>query len=382
MKKMLIVLVLLCVFCLNAHAEFDNRQADWFMNGDFGEVGKESIFGNVFSFRGAGSAGGTGGRVSSQAGEYAGDMYVANCNEWVSLRTKADTSSGRLAKVPLGAKVNDVYFVTDEFASCTYNGTKGYILTQYLSFSRVQNSGYSMYVANCDEWVSLRSRPDTSSARLAKVPLGAKVSNIYYVSDEFVSCTYNGRRGYILAQYLSFDTVQTQYYGYGTSTVMGLDGRTLARENNTIYLLEYSASSRLKDANRTYPASNLFDGNYDNAWADGVSGEGVGETIYAMWTAGGMRNKAYGIAIRNGYQKSEKIYNKNSRPKDVSIELGGRRFSARLIDSRDGWQSVIFDTPIDFDCEIEMTLTINSVYVGTIYEDTCITEIDLLVEDD
>lgn len=250
--------------------------------------------------------------------------------------------------------------------------------SQYVQYGFVDND---MYVVNCNEWVSLRAAPHTSSACLVRVPLGSMVNNVSFMQDGFACCSYNGIRGYILSRYLDYAPMNTQYYGYGASVQMGLGGHTLARECDIVYLLEYSASSRLVDSERAYPASNLFDGNYDNAWADGVSGEGVGETIYAMWTGGGMGQNAYGIAIRNGYQKTANIYNKNSRPKDIRIEFGGQSFEARLIDSRDGWQSVIFDTPVCFDCEIEMLLTIDSVYTGAIYEDTCITEIDLLVGD-
>lgn len=61
----------------------------------------------------------------------------------------------------------------------------------------------TMQVIDCDEWVSLREYPDTNSERLAKVPLGATVSNCRYESQTFIYGEYEGECGYILAKYLA-----------------------------------------------------------------------------------------------------------------------------------------------------------------------------------
>ena len=60
-----------------------------------------------------------------------------------------------------------------------------------------------MTVVNCDQWISMREEPDTSSDRLTKIPLGAVVTDCYQVSSEFILGTYNGFTGYILAEYLT-----------------------------------------------------------------------------------------------------------------------------------------------------------------------------------
>ena len=71
-----------------------------------------------------------------------------------------------------------------------------------------------LVVYNCDQWVSMREKPDTSSARLVKVPLGATVHACEYLGD-FVLCTYGGARGYILSEYLSvLDYDGTNILGY------------------------------------------------------------------------------------------------------------------------------------------------------------------------
>ena len=63
---------------------------------------------------------------------HAADMYVANCDEWVSLRAEPDKSSERLAKVWLGETVTDVSVDYGAFARCSYGGMTGYILKEYL----------------------------------------------------------------------------------------------------------------------------------------------------------------------------------------------------------------------------------------------------------
>ena len=59
------------------------------------------------------------------------------------------------------------------------------------------------YVVKCNDWVSLRATPSTKAARLAQVPLGARVTDCVAVSDAFTCCTYAGQTGYILSDYLS-----------------------------------------------------------------------------------------------------------------------------------------------------------------------------------
>lgn len=60
-----------------------------------------------------------------------------------------------------------------------------------------------MEVVNCEEWVSLRKEPSTSSEQLAKIALGQRLHNCIAYSDEFTLCeTDEGQRGYVLSEYL------------------------------------------------------------------------------------------------------------------------------------------------------------------------------------
>ncbi len=59
-----------------------------------------------------------------------------------------------------------------------------------------------MKVVNCEEWVSLREKPDAGSECLAEVPLDALVENCSVKNKAFIYAEYNGLSGYIMAQYL------------------------------------------------------------------------------------------------------------------------------------------------------------------------------------
>lgn len=66
-----------------------------------------------------------------------------------------------------------------------------------------------------------------------------------------------------------------------------------------------------------YNAANLYDGDPGTAWVEGAEGYGTGE--YFIADLGYMLPGK--IEIRNGYQKSENIFNKNSRVKNARITL-------------------------------------------------------------
>ena len=84
-----------------------------------------------------------------------------------------------------------------DFAYVRYNGMTGYALYSYLSPSATLYT-----VVNCREWVSLRSAPDSSSARITTVPLGASVRFVRSAPNGFSYVYYRGSLGYIMNDYL------------------------------------------------------------------------------------------------------------------------------------------------------------------------------------
>ncbi|MCQ2437426.1 MAG: SH3 domain-containing protein [Clostridia bacterium] len=134
------------------------------------------------------------------------EMYVTNCQEYVTLRKTPSKQGHSVCKVPLAARVTYLgYGDTSEFYHVTYNGKEGYILKQYLAVTSYSTyTGATMRVVNCNEYVTLRKTPSKQGHSAAKVPLNATVSYYGYGDTaEFYHVNYNGTEGYILRQYLA-----------------------------------------------------------------------------------------------------------------------------------------------------------------------------------
>lgn len=147
-----------------------------------------------------------------------------------------------------------------------------------------------------------------------------------------------------------------------------------------------------------YTAGNVVDDKEDTAWIEGVKGYGKGEWISLSSKT---QQKICGIAIRNGFIKSDRTLERNAQVKKVTLTFSdGTRQTYKLQKNKYGpgvqeWYSdcIIFDKPVDTS---NVKLTIESVYQGKkFYEywnygykrkaqhsdkcaDTCISEIKVL----
>lgn len=173
--------------------------------------------------------------------------------------------------------------------------------------------------------------------------------------------------------------------GGGYTIELDLNNRLLASATDEIRFYSVIADSALSDNYGTYPAENMFDGDFSTAWAEGFEGTDFGGQVETEWEIAQGQWWCEGIALRAGYQKSEQTYYNNSRPKQMQIWIGGGRevYEVELLDYN-GWQYVIFEEPIlmgesFFDVVICMGA---STYKGERYLDTCITEIDLIITPD
>ena len=156
------------------------------------------------------------------------------------------------------------------------------------------------------------------------------------------------------------------------------------------YIKGVRASSTLqsdKDPGRYGPA-NLLDGRLDTAWCEGVDGDGVGQSITLD-----LQNVAVSsVGLANGYVKSDGIYKGNNRIKTVKMVLldenGERHEETVELPQREfgqyipGAEASIIDWLMDYGdgyfTGTSLTLTIEEVYPGNKYRDTCISEIYLL----
>lgn len=82
--------------------------------------------------------------------------------------------------------------------------------TSFAAEWRRLNGGVaSAIVYNCNEWISLREYPDSSSSTLARVPLGAIVMLKEPKNRNFALVKYKGTTGWALKEYLT-----TEYLAY------------------------------------------------------------------------------------------------------------------------------------------------------------------------
>ena len=130
-----------------------------------------------------------------------------------------------------------------------------------------------------------------------------------------------------------------------------------------------SASSELSERNMTHTASRILDGVLSNAWVEGIAGQGIGETVTITFDK---TYKIEGFDIYAGYHKSKDLYLKNSRPKELKISFSdGTSEKYELKDIMEK-QGIVFSNPHETSF---ITIEILSVFSGSKYEDTVISEI-------
>ena len=152
----------------------------------------------------------------------------------------------------------------------------------------------AMRIVNCQDWVSLRSAPNTQAKRLAQIPLGAYVTGEYDYDSDFSPCSYEGVSGYILNEYLEEPALYAQV---GSFTVLGERSYSDSGEVMEITCLDSSGSEAWK---RVFQSPYQTELNCTDAFVAGtaeapmvlvhVSGVGLTaldpETGSDLWTLG------------------------------------------------------------------------------------------------
>ena len=141
-------------------------------------------------------------------------LHVVGCEEFITLREEPSTSAKRIVQIPLGALVTCYEYTENGFARVYYGGCFGFVQSRYLSEVNPETGGewrIPMYVANCNEFISLREDASTSSDCMQRIPLGAQVECYLRTVDgpqPMENVGYPGAegllRGYALSRYLCF----------------------------------------------------------------------------------------------------------------------------------------------------------------------------------
>lgn len=119
-----------------------------------------------------------------------------------------------------------------------------------------------------------------------------------------------------------------------------------------------------------YFASQAIDGDLTTCWAEGVPGNGEGESI----TLSGSGVQTFsGFEIYSGYHKTEEIYLNNARPTQIEVYVDGAYVGTyNLADMYGSSQTFTFAEPID---GTNITFKIASTTSGRKYADCSISEI-------
>ncbi len=140
---------------------------------------------------------------------------------------------------------------------------------------------------------------------------------------------------------------------------------------------EVRASSHLEEYYQStgalyHVAENTVDGSYRTAWVENADDDGIGEWIELSFDRTYTIN---GIEISNGYKKSADLYAKNNRPHEVRLHFSdGSYQDYSLDDVFEGAQRLTFPKRVTTNL---VRIEIRSVYAGTTYQDTCITELQV-----
>ena len=89
-------------------------------------------------------------------------LKVVNCNEFVTLREEPSTDAAALARVPLGARVDELHWAENGFTCVSYRGRTGYVLSDYLrldddysgteiDLTREQRYNFNLFLSNFTE---------------------------------------------------------------------------------------------------------------------------------------------------------------------------------------------------------------------------------------
>ncbi len=120
-------------------------------------------------------------------------------------------------------------------------------------------------------------------------------------------------------------------------------------------------------------ASLLFDRSDKTAWCEGEVGHGLGAQLVMLPIAQG---PVEGLLVQNGYAKSSKTFTRNGRVAAFRISDAERHYRYTLDAADSDPVEILFPEALSG----EITLEILGVHPGSHYQDTCISELEFLVQ--
>ena len=126
--------------------------------------------------------------------------WYAECEEFISLRTRPDTSAEVITRIPAGTEFTLLGY-TGDFSMVEYLGQVGYVLTSYTAPVKKRDTLAvpQIWIPNCEEYITLRA--NTQGDYLGKILLG-EFFDLLGWSGEYAEVDYQGQQGYVLSSYI------------------------------------------------------------------------------------------------------------------------------------------------------------------------------------
>ena len=133
-----------------------------------------------------------------------------------------------------------------------------------------------------------------------------------------------------------------------------------------------------------YHPSYVLDGDPKTAWVEGDEGDGIGATVtipLSMLSSA----RAVQLRVRNGYQKSPKLLTANGAPAAVTVVVSHQGSAVAQVqaslDRGAALQAITVPIPPGVALDA-VSLRIDAVSPGTVYKDTCISDMEVWVDSD
>ncbi len=280
----------------------------------------------------------------------------------------------------------------DEFGVEHY----GWVYSDYVSSSPTLvipdeplGVGTTMRVATMTDPLSLRAGPANDYNSFKSIPRG-KLVTMYlskYNSTEkltYAFICYDTYFGWVQMQFLAdpdkplpTETTTTKTKPKTTTTTKepedDSDGEYCGLPVASVKASSYLPSETTGGKSISYDPENVVDGKYKTAWVENDSGDGIGEWIELELEHEEMISEIY---IANGYQSSEKSFNLNNRVKKLRLDFSDGSSYEFTLSGKYSDQPESIELP-DSVTASSVRITILSVYSGTKYNDTCISEIEV-----
>nr|WP_295574954.1 C40 family peptidase [uncultured Intestinibacter sp.] len=130
--------------------------------------------------------------------------YV-NTTAGLNVRTGPSTSYAKIGTLSYGQSVN-VLSTSNGWSKINYNGSTGYVSSQYLQSTKPSSSSSSetsqtVKYVNTTSGLNMRTGPATSYAKITTIAYGQSV-NVLSTSNGWSKINYSGSTGYVSSQYL------------------------------------------------------------------------------------------------------------------------------------------------------------------------------------